>query len=157
MHLCVVGNIDKIWKPHSCCGLVGFPAKKTTRVIFPLKKHMSAVFCLSHDTKWKHFEAFLARIVANLIQKFKTQSSAVTSQMTRWRRYTNGGHDDVTPTGVMTSLGPVVRRSTICMTSLRFNDVYHNAAMWYNHVIRKNITRLDCTLGNSKNLVEIFE
>jgi hypothetical protein len=30
-------------------------AKKTTRVIFPLKKHTSAVFCLSHDTKWEHF------------------------------------------------------------------------------------------------------
>jgi hypothetical protein len=43
--------------------------KKTTRVIFPLKKHTrSAVFCLSHDTKWEHFEAFWARIVANWIQ-----------------------------------------------------------------------------------------
>jgi hypothetical protein len=42
-------------------------------------KNTSAVFCLSHDTKWKHFEAFLARIIANLIQKFKTQGSAVTS------------------------------------------------------------------------------
>jgi hypothetical protein len=27
----------------------------------------------------------------------------------------------------------------------------------YHHVIRKNITRLDCTLGNGKNLVEMFE
>jgi hypothetical protein len=60
-------------------------AKETTSVIFPLKKHTSAVFYLSHDTKWEHFEAFLARIVANLIQKFKTQSLSVTSQMTRWR------------------------------------------------------------------------
>jgi hypothetical protein len=25
-------------------------SKKTTRVIFPLKKHTSAIFCLSHDT-----------------------------------------------------------------------------------------------------------
>jgi hypothetical protein len=44
-------------------------------VIFPLKKHMSAIFCLLHDTKWEQFEAFLARIVANLIKKFKTQCS----------------------------------------------------------------------------------
>jgi hypothetical protein len=28
------------------CGLVGFPAKKTMSVIFPLKKHTSAVFLL---------------------------------------------------------------------------------------------------------------
>jgi hypothetical protein len=26
-------------------------AKKTMSVIFPLKKHMSAIFCLLHDTK----------------------------------------------------------------------------------------------------------
>jgi hypothetical protein len=99
---------------------VGFPAKKTTLVIFPLKKHTGAIFCLSHDTKWKHFEAFLAWIVANLNKKFKTQSSAVTSQMTWWWRYADGSNNcDVTPTGAMTSLGPVVRCSTICMTSLR--------------------------------------
>jgi hypothetical protein len=53
-------------------------AKKTMSVIFRLKKHMSAIFCLSHDTKWEHFEAVvLAWIIANLIQKFKNQSSAV--------------------------------------------------------------------------------
>jgi hypothetical protein len=32
------------------CGLVGFPAKKTTRVIFPLKKHTRAVFLLYSST-----------------------------------------------------------------------------------------------------------
>jgi hypothetical protein len=32
--------------------------------------------------------------------------------------------DNVTPTGAMTSLGSVIRRSTICMTSLRFNDIF---------------------------------
>jgi hypothetical protein len=94
-------------------------AKKTTSVIFPLKKHMSGVFCLSHDTKWEQFEAFLARIIANSIQKFKTQSLAVTSQMTSQWRYADGSND-VTLTGAMTSHGPAVRCSTICMTSLRF-------------------------------------
>jgi hypothetical protein len=38
---------------------------------------------ISHDTNESILRPFLARIVANLIQKFKTQSSAVTSQMTR--------------------------------------------------------------------------
>jgi inorganic pyrophosphatase len=94
------------WKYHTS-GFLGriAQAKKTTKVIFPLKKHTNAVLSLSHNTKWEHFEAFLARIVAHLIQKFKTQSSAVTLQMTRWRyaeesndvirRYANRS-DDVT-------------------------------------------------------------
>jgi hypothetical protein len=34
------------WETHSTCGLVGFPDKKTTRVIFPLKKHTRLVFLL---------------------------------------------------------------------------------------------------------------
>jgi hypothetical protein len=42
------GNITLMvflaWKTHSTCGLVGFPGKKTTRVIFSLKKYTRAVF-----------------------------------------------------------------------------------------------------------------
>jgi hypothetical protein len=34
--------VSLAWETHSTCGLVGFPAKKTTRVIFPLKKHTRA-------------------------------------------------------------------------------------------------------------------
>jgi hypothetical protein len=65
--------------------------KKTTSVIFPLKKHTSAILCLSHATNksiLRHFK--LARIVANLIQKLKTQSSALTS------RYADGSNDMMT-------------------------------------------------------------
>jgi hypothetical protein len=59
----------------------------------------------------------------------------------------------------MTSLGHVVRRSIICMTSLRVSDVFAtmHRLYHYNHVIRKNITRFDYTIGNGKNLVEMFE
>jgi hypothetical protein len=39
--------------------------------------------------------AYLARIVADLIQKFKTQILAVTSQMTR-RRHADGSNDAIT-------------------------------------------------------------
>jgi hypothetical protein len=66
-------------------------AKKPMSVIFPLKKHTRAVFCLSHATN-KSIEAFFARIVTNLIQKFKTQSSALMSQ----RRYADVSNDAIT-------------------------------------------------------------
>jgi hypothetical protein len=124
-------------------------AKITTSVIFPLKKYTTAVFCFSHATIKSNFRHFLARIVANLIQKFETQSSALTS---RWR-YADGSNDAITSI----SLGPVVRRPTIRMTSLKFDDVNHNAPMWYIRAIRKNTALLDCTLDNGKNSVEMFE
>jgi hypothetical protein len=78
-------HVDGLWYNKKVSHEWASQAKKTTSVIFPLKKHTSAVFCLSHDTKSEHFEAFLARIVANLIKKFRTQGSAVRSQMTRRR------------------------------------------------------------------------
>jgi hypothetical protein len=59
-------------------------------------------------------------------------------------------HKDITPTGAMKALGPVDRHPTIRMTSLRFDDVNHNAPVWYNRAIRKNTAQLDCTLDNSK-------
>jgi hypothetical protein len=40
-------------------------------------------------------------------------------------------------------LGPSFGGPTICMTSLRSHDVYHNAAVWYNRAIRKKY----CTVG----------
>jgi hypothetical protein len=49
-------NVSTIRKPHECVfewkyHTRGFPGhEKTTSVIFPRKKHTSAVFCLSHDT-----------------------------------------------------------------------------------------------------------
>jgi hypothetical protein len=58
-----------------------FPKPSKPWVIFSLKKHTSAIFCLSHATIKSILRHILARIVANLIQKFKTQSSTLTS---RW-------------------------------------------------------------------------
>jgi hypothetical protein len=57
--------------------------------------------------------------------EFKTQSSALT-----WWRYADGSNDMITSR--WHHFGPSLGAPTICMTSLRFNDVNHNAAMWYN-------------------------
>jgi hypothetical protein len=63
--------------------------KKTALVCF-LSGNITRVVSLSHDTNESILRPFLARIVANLIQKFKTQSSAVTSQMTRSGKILHG-------------------------------------------------------------------
>jgi hypothetical protein len=113
--VCCVAIKNRIRKPHECVFWVeishewlswpgnpwnrrssGFPRPRKPRVwYFHSIKHTSAVFCLSHDTKWEHLEADLARIVANFIQKFKTHSLAVTLQMMR-RRYVNWSNDAIT-------------------------------------------------------------
>jgi hypothetical protein len=72
--------------------------------------------------------AFWGILSLNLIQKFKTQSLAVTlHRREHWR-------DNVTMTLCRQErwrhLGPSLGAPTICMTSLRFNDIYHNAAMY---------------------------
>jgi hypothetical protein len=86
--------------------------------------------------------------------KFSLDIAMTLRRREQWR-------NDVTMTlrrqGRWCHFGPSLGAPSIRMTSLRFYDVNHNAAMWYNHVIRKNITRLDCTLDNGKNLVEMFE
>jgi hypothetical protein len=76
-----------------------FLSGNITQMVFlagkPGRENHECRFCLSHDTKWEHFEAFLARNITNLIQKFKTNSLAVTLQMTR-RRYADGSNHALT-------------------------------------------------------------
>jgi hypothetical protein len=73
-----------------------------------------------------------------------------------WKYHTSGflgweTHDNAGRVG----LG--VRHPIIRMTSQRFNDVNHNAPVGYNRAIRKNTARLDCTVDNGKNSVEMFK
>jgi hypothetical protein len=46
------GNITLLvflaWETHSTCALVGFPAKKTTCVIFPLKNTRAVFWTIAH-------------------------------------------------------------------------------------------------------------
>jgi hypothetical protein len=79
-----------------------------------------------------NFEAFLARIVANLIQKFKTQSSALMT-LHRWEQWRDNVTmtRDVTPTGAMTSFRPVARDhwvlqcTSITMQPCDMTEKYH--------------------------------
>jgi hypothetical protein len=61
--------------------LVGFPAKKTMSVIFPLKKHTSAVFCLSHaNIKSNLRNCFISSNRVNLQIEIVNQGLKLVSQ-----------------------------------------------------------------------------
>jgi hypothetical protein len=80
------------------------------------KKHTSAVFCLSHDTNLNesilssNHPKFNSEIQDPKFGRDVANVTRPTGAMTRWR-YADRSDD-------------VVRHSTICTMSLRFNDVY---------------------------------
>jgi hypothetical protein len=95
------------WKYHEWFSGPGFPGQENHVCDISTQKIHECRFLFITCHYYKYFEAFLVRhvrIVANLIKKFKTQSSA----------WTDARHRDVTiydvmPTGAMASLGHVRR------------------------------------------------
>jgi hypothetical protein len=63
------------WQTHSTCGLVGFPAKKPTRVMFPLKKHSCGFLILFKLMFSSHLRFWCSGATCNNRQK-KTPSIA---------------------------------------------------------------------------------
>jgi hypothetical protein len=114
---------------HETTGWVGFPGQENHECDISTQK--------THKCRLTLKRAFWGIFSSNR-RKF-------TSEIQDPRR-----HDDITPTGALTSLGHVVRRSTICMTSLRVNNVFttmHRLYHMASHVIQLCDTEKYHTVG----------